>query len=146
MRPYFILFIFSDLQKISNFDLPTIAKFELSDTCIPIFKNCSRHTKTNRKKPRGPRMSQSINNALEEIEQEIISLAYDKLEIALTNVQPWPNIEETPNKFQTEADEMAGDAWNDSCAVLKVSVDPSCKALKMVCYISFFVLFVNTWF
>ena len=72
---------------------------------------------------------------MDETEQEIIPLAYDKLKTALTNVQPWPDTEETPNKLQTEADEMAGDAWDDSCLALKVSVDPSRKALKMVRYI-----------
>jgi hypothetical protein len=29
---------------------------------------------------------------------------------------------------------MASDAWDDSCIALKVSVDPSRKVLKMVCY------------
>jgi hypothetical protein len=72
---------------------------------------------------------------LDDAEQEIVTLAYDKLKTALTNIQPWPDTEETPNKLQTEADKMAADAWDDSCIVLKVSVDPSRKALKMVRYI-----------
>jgi hypothetical protein len=72
---------------------------------------------------------------LGETEQEIIRLAYDKLKTALTNIQPWPDTEETANKLQTEADEMAGDAWDDSCIALKVSVDSSRKVLKMVRYI-----------
>jgi hypothetical protein len=72
---------------------------------------------------------------LDETEQEIIPLAYDKLKTALTNLLPWPDTDETPNKLQTEADEMAADAWDDSCVALKVSVDPSRKALKMVCFI-----------
>ena len=56
----------------------------------------------------------------------------------MTNVQPWPDMEESPNKLQTEADsEMAADAWDDSCIALKASVDISCKGLKMVCYIQF---------
>jgi hypothetical protein len=88
-------------------------------------------SKTTRKKPRA---SRSING-LDETEQEIIPLAYDKLKTALTNLLPWPDTDETPNKLQTEADEMAADAWDDSCVALKVSVDPSCKALKMVCFI-----------
>ena len=69
---------------------------------------------------------------MDETEQEIIRLAYDKLKTALTNVQPWPDTEETPNTLQTQADEMAADAWDDSCIALKASVDPSRKALKMV--------------
>jgi hypothetical protein len=72
---------------------------------------------------------------LDESEQEIIRLAYDKLKTALTNFQPWPDTEETPNQLQTEADNMAGNAWDDSCIELKVSVDPSRKVIKMVCYI-----------
>jgi hypothetical protein len=72
---------------------------------------------------------------LDETEQEIIRLAYDKLKTALTNIQPWPDTEESPNKLQMEADEMAADAWDDSCIALKVSVDPSRKALKMVCFV-----------
>jgi hypothetical protein len=88
---------------------------------------------TTRKKPHA---SLSING-LDKTEQEIMSLAYDKLKTALTNIQPWPDTEETPDKLQTEADEMAGDAWNDSCIALNVSVDPSSKALKMVCFIYF---------
>jgi hypothetical protein len=72
---------------------------------------------------------------LDETEQEIIPLAYDKLKTALTNTQPWPDTEEAPNKLQTEADAMAGDAWDNSCIALKVSVDPTRKVLKMVCYI-----------
>lgn len=76
-------------------------------------------------------MSRSINT-----EQEIIPLAYDKLKTALTNVQPWPDTEETPNRLQTEADKMAVDAWYGSCMALKVSVHPSHNTLKMVCYIS----------
>lgn len=85
-------------------------------------------SKTSRKKPRP---SRSING-LDEAEQEIIRLAYDKLKTGLTNVQPWPDTEENPNKLQTEADEMAADAWDDSCTELKVSVDPSRKALRMI--------------
>ena len=46
-------------------------------------------------------------------------------------------MEEAPNKLQTEADKIASDAWDDSCIELKVSVDPSRKALKMVCGIHF---------
>ena len=57
--------------------------------------------------------------------------------MALTNIKPWPDTEEAPNKLQTEADEIASDAWDDSCIELKVSVDPSRKALKMVCSIHF---------
>jgi hypothetical protein len=91
------------------------------------------HSKTTHKKPRA---SRSING-LDETEQEIIRLAYDILKTALTNVQPWPDTEEIPNKLQTEADEMAADAWDDSCIALKVLVDPSRKALKMVCNIYF---------
>jgi hypothetical protein len=72
---------------------------------------------------------------LDETEQEIIRLAYDKLKTALTNIQPWPDTEENPNKLQTEADEMAADAWDESCIVLKASVDPTRKAVKMVRYI-----------
>lgn len=126
-----------DLEKISNFDLPTIAKFKLSDICIPILENCnSKHSKSTRKKTQRALASRRINNGLDKTEQEIIQLAYDRLETALTNVQPWPNTEETPNKIQTEADEMAEDAWDDGCIALKVSVDPSCKALEMVCYIT----------
>jgi len=72
---------------------------------------------------------------LDEAEQEIIRLAYDKLKTSLTNIQPWPETEDSPNKLETEADEMARDAWDDSCIALKVSVDPSRNILKMVCYI-----------
>jgi hypothetical protein len=74
---------------------------------------------------------------LDETEQEIIRLAYDTLKTALTNVQPWPDTEESPNKLQTEADEMAADAWDDSCVALKASVDISRRSLKMVCYVQF---------
>lgn len=123
MRP-----IFLDMENICNFNLPTIAKFKLSDICIPILEN------GNSKRSKKPRTFRKING-LDETEQEIIPLAYYKLETTLTNVQPWPDTEETPKKLLTEADEMAGDAWDDSCIALKVSVDPSRKALKMVCYI-----------
>ena len=41
MRP-----IFSDLQKLSNFNLPTIAKFKLSDICIPILENAGCNSKS----------------------------------------------------------------------------------------------------
>lgn len=74
---------------------------------------------------------------MDETEQKIIRLAYDKLKTALSNIQPWPDTEEIPNKLQTEADEMASDAWDESCIALNVSVDPSRKVLKMVCYIRF---------
>ena len=110
--------IFSDLEKISSFNLPMIAKFKLSDIWNPVLEN---------------RIANGKRSAT--TEQEIIPLAYEKLKTALTTVQPWPDTKKTPNKVQTEADEMARDAWDDSCNALKVSVDPSRKALKMVCYI-----------
>ena len=30
-----------DLEKLSNFNLPSTAKFKLSDICIPILENCN---------------------------------------------------------------------------------------------------------
>ena len=76
---------------------------------------------------------------MDKTEQKIIQLTDDKLKTALSNIQPWPDhdTEESPNKMQTEADKMASDAWDESCIALNVSVDPSRKVFKMVCYIRF---------
>ena len=38
--------IFSDPQKLSNYNLPKIAKFRLSDNCIPILENSSCNNKS----------------------------------------------------------------------------------------------------